>query len=160
MRTTFLTNEQKEFFAELSQKFEDTIESVEMVCFDGDKHLFESIGLQLPPGRNNLWAILAYGKEGLHIYVNPTEATILGFKLGNQKTAPKEQLFSFSNFASWDVETVVKRFLCFQSVNKYALSLNITYNSPVQGDVRGTLLIQTQMPAKNILSKMKEYKNK
>ncbi len=153
-----LTEEQREFYAELSEKFNDTVQSIEMICFEGSQSLFEGLGLKLPPGRKNLWGIIAYGEKGLHIYVNPTETTILGFKVGNQKKAPKEQLFSFDNFTSWNVEQPVKKILWFSMLEKYSLLLHIEQTMPTNESVRGTFLLQTQTLAKETLAKMNKYK--
>ncbi len=158
MSIKYISDEQKEFFEDLSGKFNDTIESVEMICIDGDKNFLHSIGLSFPPGRKTLWAILAFASKGLHIYVNPTETTILGFKVGTPKKAPKEQLFSFSTTTEWNVEPILKNTLFGKRVDKYNLSLSIAYPSNEAGTVRGTLLLQTQNIAKKTLEKMLTYK--
>ncbi len=153
-----LTEEQKEFYQELSEKCNDTITSIELVSFQGSETYFNYLGIILPPGRKDLWAILAFGEKGLHIYVSPSETTILGFKVGNQKKAPKEQLFSFDSFLSWSIEQPIKRVFFWEKLEKYSLVLNFEISSPTQGNVKGSFVLQTQMLAKETRAKINSYK--
>ncbi len=157
MNTKIVNEEIKEFYEELSQKCDDTITSLEMVCLEANAELFDALELKLPPGKKSLWCILAYGEKGLYIYVNPTETTILGFKVGNNRKPLKEQVFSFADFSTWKAESIVKKTFFWTRIEKYSLVLHITYNSSKAGDIRGTFLIQTQLSAKETLSKMNGY---
>ncbi len=157
MSTTHLSEEQREFYAELSEKFNDTVESIEMVCFEAEKFLFKSLEMIPTPGRESIWAILVFGKNGIYIYINPTETTILGFKVGGNKKLPKEQLFSFKNFSSWQATPIKKKTLFGQKPEKYAFMLQISFESLNFGSVSGSILVQTQVNASDTLEKMKSY---
>ncbi len=157
MSTKYLTEEQKEFYAELEEKCNDKVDSIEMICFDTSKAVFESLGLRLPAGRKTLWAILVFGEKNMHIYVTPTETTILGFKVGNQRKSPKEQVFSFEQFSSWNIEPIMKKTLFGLKAEKYSLQLHFSYNSERQEEVKGSMLLQVQTIAKDTLFKMQKY---
>ncbi len=158
MNTLRLNEEQKEFYDELAEKIGDSVESIEMVCFEAEPTLFDTLGLKPLPGRNVLWGILVYGKNGLYLYVNPVETTILGFKISGGRKPPKEQLFSFDSFLSWDIQPVVKKTLFGLKNEKYTLILDISYNSEKYGVIKGRFTLQTQLYAKDTLLKMSSYK--
>ncbi len=152
-----LTEEQKELYNDLSTVFNDTVVSIEMVCFEGETALFNALNLRLPAGRKNLWAILVYGESGLHIYVNPMETTILGFRVGGQKKDLKEQFFSFANFDSWKVEPILKNTVFGKRADKFRLLLQVKYSSEDNKTTAGMFVLETQMNANDTLKKMSGY---
>ncbi len=156
MNNKHINDEQKEFFSNLQEKVQDNVQSIEMVCIEANKYVFELLGLKPQKANTALWGLLVFSEKSLYFFANETEQTILGFRIGGASSKQKEQLFPFSNFQTWKAQRSVKKVLFFTCVEKFALQIEFSVEH--SGEIkRGVFKLETQHTAKDVLSMLSPY---
>ncbi len=155
MEKIHIKEQRKTFFSELEEKVQEKILSIEMVCLEADKYIFDVLELK-PQKAQALWGLLVFTETTVYFYANQTEQTILGFRIGNAASIQKEQLFSFKTFETWNALSSTKRVLFIPCTEKFALQVNFTIACD-NAKKSGYFKIETQSTAKQVLEKMATY---
>lgn len=159
MKTRKLSAEQKEFFDELSIKFNDKVLDIEMINLKADSLGWKSFPIKPLGAKTDLWCLLIYGENKLHIYVNPTEQTILGLRVNSASKPQKEQLLTFSQFITWSINPIKRKTIFGFKEEKLRAVLKYTSNSEL-GDVSSFILFETTSNIGTIIERMNTYKVK
>ncbi len=87
----------KEFYTEFSEKVQDKIVSVEMVCFAADDTTFAELQLENISASKELWGLFVFCEHGLYFYVHPYESLMgMMIRQAAHTKAPVEQLLSIT----------------------------------------------------------------
>ena len=156
MKSKYLTAEQKEFYNELSLKFNDSITNIEMINLQCDSFQWKHFPIKPNAAQTNLWCILAFGEKDLHLYVNPTEPTILGFRVNASVIAPKEQLFSFSQFTKWSVKPIIKKTLFGLKEEKLRFQLHYTITTN-NDSISNSIIVESNSTVQPIILSISKY---
>ena len=156
MNSKHLTKEQKEFYSSLSELFQDSITDIQMVNLQCDSLQWKNFPIKPTNLQTNLWCLLVFGENDIHIYVNPTEQTILGFRVNASMKPPEEQLFSFSQFSKWNVTSIFKKSLFGYKEDKFRFQLHYTINND-ENRISNTIVIETNTKIQPIIHSINKY---
>lgn len=85
-----------EFKKEFEERSGDKVSCMLMARAYGSAHALASAGLELMPGKKELWGILIFCENSLHFFVHPSENTMtLLFRTAARADPPKEQWARF-----------------------------------------------------------------
>lgn len=98
-----------EFKKEFEERSGDKIKCMLMARAYGSPDAVSSAGLEIMPGRKELWGILIFGEKCLHFFVHPSENTMsLLFRTAARADPPKEQWAKFPAASIRNINIPVK----------------------------------------------------
>lgn len=83
----------KEFTKEFQQRTGDTIDKLIMArIVETPAYVIKQLGLEFPPGQNQLWGLLIFGKKDIHFFVHIAESSFASmFRNATNGRPPREQ---------------------------------------------------------------------
>ncbi len=99
-----------EFKKEFEKRSGDKIKCMLMAKAYGSSAALAAAGLEVMPGRKELWGILIFGENSLHFFVHPSENTMsLLFRAAARADPPKEQWARFPAESIRSINVPVKK---------------------------------------------------
>lgn len=133
---TEFTSVQKQFIQEMNERLNDEIVYLEMVQIEAGYELFLQLNLEVKKTAPLLWGLLLIGKKTAYFYIHASESGMASlFRTATNSRPPKEQLFSFTQFKTWQLKKRYKKTFFMHYCDKYSFNVEFTLATGTKGQL-------------------------